>query len=104
MNDGEMGWGAPRPLSAPPKVEDAATGRPIPQECVGKDQNIDILIAPIINVRDEVRRGVESCLFGIRNDAEQIRHRPRISYCEAANRGLTKADSKLQLLVILIII
>ena len=38
---------------------------------------------------------VESCLVDSRNGAGKIRHRPRISYCEAANQGLTKADAKL---------
>ena len=101
MIDGEMGWDAPGPFNIPPEEEDTSTVKPIPQECVGKDQNIDLLMAPSINVEDGRRRGVESCLVRIKNDANKIRHRPRISYCESANWGLTKSDIKMLLFIIL---
>ena len=39
----------------------------------------------------EGREGLENdyCLEETRNDEINIRHRPQISYCEDANRGLT---------------
>ena len=51
---------------------------------------------------DRERRGAESCLVNSMIGIKQVRHRPRISYCEAAKQGLTKTDLKPQLLIILI--
>ena len=61
---------------------------------VGKDRNNYILIAPSTNVGDRGELGAESCLVGIRNGGNNIRHRPQISYSEAAERGLTQTDLK----------
>ena len=94
MTDGDMGWDTPGPYNAPPEAEDAAMDRPSPQENVGNDQNNDHLLTPKSNMGDGERQGVESCLVYSKNGAGQIRHRPRISYCEAANWGLAKADAK----------
>ena len=44
---------------------------------------------------DREIRGVESCLVDSIIGTEQVRHRPQISYCEAANQGLTKTDIKM---------
>ena len=62
---------------------------------VGNDQNGNILISPSTKVEYGGIRGVESYLLRIRNDANKIHHRPWISYCEAANWGLAKADIKM---------
>ena len=101
MIDGEMGWYVPGTFNIPNKEDNTAAGKPIPQECVGKYKNSDILIAPSTNVEYGRRQGVESCLVRIRNDTNKIQHHPRIIYYEADNRGLTKSDLKLWLLMIL---
>ena len=99
MNNREMIWDASWTFNVPPKEDDTGTGKHIPQECDGKFRNNDILIAPSTNVGDGERRGFESCLVGIRNDDNKIRHCPRISYCEAANQGLIQADLRQQLFI-----
>ena len=101
MYDGDIEWDELGPFNVPLKEDDTATVKPILQECVRKDQNNDILIAPSTNVGDGERRGFESCLVVIRNDDNKIRHCPRISYCEAANQVLTQADIKQKSVIIL---
>ena len=94
MIDREMSWDAPGTFNITPEDNNTATGKPIPQTCVWNDQNSDILISPSTNVEDRRRGGVESCPVGTRNYANKTRHNSRISYCEAANRVLTKSDLK----------
>ena len=68
-------------------------------ESVGKDRNNDISISPRKYVEDRRGLGFYSCLIGIGNGENNIRHRPGIGYCEAANRGLTQADLRQQLVI-----
>ena len=96
MGDGEMGWDAPVPFNVPPEAVDTATDKPRPQDCVGKDSNNDLSIVPSANMGGREGLGVESCLIGIRNDEINVCHRPRISYCQAANWVLTRADLRRQ--------
>ena len=42
MTDKDMCWGAQGGLNMMPKASNAATSKPRPQECVGKNQNCDL--------------------------------------------------------------
>ena len=59
---------------------------------VGKDWSNDLSVSPSTNVIDRGGLVVDSCLIVISNGENNIPHWPQISYCEADNRGLTKAD------------
>ena len=94
MTDGDMVWDAPGPFNLPPKAELTTIDKPSPKGCVGNDQHNDQLVNLRSIMDDQERRGVESCLVDSRIGTEQVRHRPLISYCEAANRSLNKTDVK----------
>ena len=85
-----MVWDAPGKFNLHIEEDDKATGKPVPQECVEKTRNNDMLIAPSTNVGNRGELQVESCLVEIKNGGENKRHRPRTSYYEADNRSLTQ--------------
>ena len=94
MNDGDTGWDAPGTFNAHPEAEVIAMDKHRTHEYVGNDQHNDHLLTPGSYTGHRERRGVESCLVDSIIGTGQIRHMPQISYCEAANRGLTKTDVK----------
>ena len=95
MTDGDMVWDAPGPFNAPYEEEGTTTDKPRPQECVGNDQHNDKILTHRSDMGDREIRGVESCLVDSIIGTEKVRHRQQMSYCEAANRGLTKTDIKM---------
>ena len=83
------------PLVAAPEKQQSSNGLIERQwrtivTIVGKDRNNDLSMGTSPNMEGREGLGSESCLEGTRHDEINIRHRPRISYCEAANRGLTR--------------
>ena len=66
-----------------------------PQKFVGKYCNNDISIVTSPNMVVREGLGIDYCLIRIRNDETYVHHQLQISYCGYANRGIIRADLRL---------